>query len=110
MLGRRLSRKQIALSIGIGIVMVSILAAMTGSLTRDQLLVGTAAMTVVGLVMIWFFDRELGWSIPGATAEYLTIVGLFGFWNAVSDRALSWVVAIIFYWGLSTLVRRARRT
>ena len=54
MLGRRLSRKQIALSIGIGIVMVSILAAMTGSLTRDQLLVGTAAMTVVGLVMIWF--------------------------------------------------------
>lgn len=108
MFGRRRTRKQLALSLLTGIGLVTVLAIMVGTLEHQQLLIGTLAMSAVGLVGIWFFDSGTEWSWRSDVADYLTIVGLIGFWDAFTDSILSWVIAIIFYWGLATLVRRAR--
>jgi hypothetical protein len=65
-------------------------------------------MAAAGLLGIWLFDSPERWSWPSNASEYLAIVGLLGFWDAISDSVLSWVFALVFYWGLATLVRRAR--
>lgn len=105
---RQRTRKQLLISILTGIVLISVLAIMVGTLDRTPLLVATISMTVLGLVGIWFFDTGATWSWPADAADYLTIVGLIGFWGTFTDDVLSWVIAVIFYWGLATLVRRAR--
>jgi hypothetical protein len=88
---------------------VAILAVMVGTLPHSQLLVGTLLMTAIGLIGIWFFDSGQEWRWLSDVAGYFTIVGLIGFWDAFIDSVLSWVIAIIFYWGLATLVKRARQ-
>ena len=108
MFGRRRTRKQLVLSILTGIGAVSILAVMVGTLDRTPLLIGTAALTVIGLVGIWLFDSGLEWRWLSDVSDYLTIVGLIGFWDTFTDSFLSWVIAVIFYWGLATLVKRAK--
>ena len=108
MFGRRRTRKQLALSILTAIGAVSILSVMVGNLDRNPLLLGTIAMTVIGLIGIWLFDSGLEWRWLADLSDYLTIVGLVGFWSAFTDSFLSLVVAVIFYWGLATLVKRAK--
>lgn len=108
MFGRQRSRRQLAISILTGIGVVSILAVMVGTLTHTQLAIGTLIMAVLGLAGIWFFDSDRGWNWWSDVADYFTIVGLVGFWTSFSDSVLSWVVALVFYWGLATLVKRAR--
>ncbi len=108
MFGRRRTRKQVVISILTSIVVVSILAVMIGTLPNDQLQIGTLIMAALGLVGIWFFDSGTRWSWPADVADYFTIVGMIGFWDASLDNFLSWVVGVIFYWGLATLVKRAR--
>lgn len=108
MFGRRRTRKQLVFSILTGIGAVTILAVMVGTLTTSQLQVGTLIMTALGLAGIWFFGSGTEWSWPSDVSDYLTIVGLIGFWDASIDSFLSWVIAVIFYWGLATLVKRAR--
>jgi hypothetical protein len=105
---RQRSRKQLIISILTGIGLVTLLALMVGTLDRTPVLIGTLTMTLIGLTGIWFFDTGNTWSWPADAADYLTIVGLIGFWGAFSDDILSWVIAVVFYWGLATLVRRAR--
>lgn len=108
MFGRRRTRKQLAISILMAIGVVSILAAMVGSLDTNLLLIATITMTALGLIGIFFFDSGNEWRWLSDLADYFTIVGLIGFWDAFTDNFLSWVVAVIFYWGLATLVKRAR--
>jgi hypothetical protein len=108
MINRQRTRKQLAISILTGVVVVSILAVMVGTLSNGQLLIGTLVMALIGLVGIWFFDAGRGWSWLSDLADYFTIVGMIGFWGEFVDTVLSWAIAVIFYWGLATLVRRAR--
>lgn len=108
MFGRRRTRKQLVISLLTGIGLVTILAIMVGTLEYQQLIIATLSMTVLGLIGIWFFDSRIEWAWRSDVSDYMTIVGLIGFWDAFIDSFLSWVIAIIFYWGLATLVRRAR--
>ncbi len=96
------------MSILTGTGVVTILAAMVGTLSYNQLLIGTIVMTLIGLAGIWLFDSGRTWRWLSDVADYFTIVGLIGFWDAFINNILSWVVAVIFYWGLATLVKRAR--
>lgn len=109
MFGRRRTRRQLVISLLTGVGLVTVLAVMVGTLTTNQLIVGTLAMTALGLIGIWFFDSGPEWSWPSDIADYLAIVGMIGFWDAFTESILSWVIAVIFYWGLATLVRRGRR-
>lgn len=108
-LRRQRTGRQLLISILTGVAMITILAVLVGTLDRTPLLVATGVMAALGIVGIWLFDSEGEWSWPADAADYLTIAGLIGFWDAFSDDALSWVVAVIFYWGLATLARRARK-
>ncbi|HLT18078.1 MAG TPA: hypothetical protein VKZ96_01375 [Thermomicrobiales bacterium] len=106
---RQRTGRQLLISIATGVATVTVLAILVGTLERTPLMAATLAMTLLGLTGIWIFDSEEEWSWPADAADYLTIVGLIGFWSAVSDEILSWAVALVFYWGLATLVRRASR-
>lgn len=105
---RQRTRRQLAISLLTGVAAVTLLAIMVGTLGRAELIAGTSLMAVAGLAGIWFFDSPRRWSWPSDASDYLTIAGLIGFWDTISDSVLSWVFAIVFYWGLATLVRRAR--
>jgi hypothetical protein len=105
---RQRTRRQLAISIVTGVTAVSVLALMVGTLGRTELITGTSLMAAAGLLGIWLFDSPRRWSWPSDGSEYLTIVGMIGFWDAISDSVFSWVFAIVFYWGMATLVRRAR--
>lgn len=108
MFGRQRTRKQLVYSLLTGVGLVTVLAIMIGTLEYQQLIAGTLAMTALGLIGIFLFDSGVDWSWRSDLADYTTIVGLIGFWDAFTESVLSWVVAVIFYWGLATLVRRAK--
>ncbi len=107
-LRRQRTRKQLIISILTGIGLVTLLAVLVGTMDRNSVMVATLVMTAAGLIGIWLFDSGREWSWYSEAADYLTIVGLIGFWGAFTDDVLSWVIAIVFYWGLGTLVRRVR--
>jgi len=106
---RQRTGRQLLISIVTGIATVTLLAILVGTLDRTPLMAATLAMAALGLAGIWLFDSETEWSWPAEAADYLVIVGMIGFWSAVSDELMSWVVAVVFYWGLATLARRASK-